>query len=43
MFYYRGIREWDRMPGCLRDTFLLMQDDFKSVLAYLGIETGGER
>jgi hypothetical protein len=43
MFYYRGIREWDRMPGYLRDTCLLMQDDFKAVLAYFDIETGEER
>ncbi len=38
MFYYRGLREWSRMPGYLRDTCLLMQDDFKAVLDYFGIE-----
>ena len=26
------------MPGYLRDTCLLMQDDFKAVLDYFGIE-----
>ncbi len=24
MFYYRGLKEWDKMPGYLRDTCLLM-------------------
>jgi Fic family protein len=43
MFYYRGIREWDRMPGYLQDTCLLMQDDFKAILAYFEIETGEGR
>ena len=38
MFYYRGLKEWDKMPGYLRDTCLLMQDDFKEVLDYFGIE-----
>ncbi len=38
LFYYRGLKEWDKMPGCLRDTCLLMQDDFKAVLDYFGIE-----
>ncbi len=38
MFYYRGLKEWDRMPGYLRDTCLLMQDDFKAALDYFGIE-----
>ena len=37
MFYYRGLKEWDKMPGYLRDTCLLMQDDFKAVLDYFGI------
>ena len=37
-FYYRGLKEWDKMPGYLRDTCLLMQDDFKAVLDYFGIE-----
>lgn len=38
MFYYRGLKEWDKLPGYLRDTCLLMQDDFKVVLDYFGIE-----
>ena len=38
IFYYRGLKEWDKMPGYLRDTCLLMQDDFKAVLDYFGIE-----
>ena len=38
MFYYRGLKEWDKMPGYLCDTCLLMQDDFKAVLDYFGIE-----
>ena len=38
MFYYRGLKEWDKMPGYLRDTCLLMQDDFKASLQYFGIE-----
>ena len=38
MFYYRGLKEWDKMPGYLRDTCLLMQDDFKALLDYFGIE-----
>lgn len=37
MFYYRGLKEWNRTPGYLRDTCLLMQDDFKAVLDYFGI------
>ena len=36
-FYYRGLKEWPKMPGYLRDTCLLMQDDFKAVLQYFGI------
>ncbi len=38
MFYYRGLKEWDKMRGYLRDTCLLMQDDFKAVLNYFEIE-----
>ena len=36
MFYYRGLKEWHHMPVYLRDTCLLMQDDFKAVLDYFG-------
>lgn len=38
MFYYRGLKEWHKMPGYLRDTCLLMQDDFKAELDYFEIE-----
>ena len=38
LFYYRGLKEWNKTPGYLRDTCLLMQDDFKAVLDYFGIE-----
>ncbi len=37
-FYYRGLKEWRKSPGYLRDTCLLMQDDFKAVLNYFEIE-----
>jgi len=37
-FCYRGLKEWPKMPGYLRDTCLLMQDDFKSALDYFKIE-----
>ncbi len=37
MFYYRGLKEWEREKGYLRDTCLLMQDDFKAVLDYFEI------
>jgi hypothetical protein len=37
MFYYRGLKEWPKKPGYLRDTCLLMQDDFKSALDYFEI------
>ncbi len=36
-FYYRGLRQWPKTPGYLRDTCLLMQDDFKAALQYFGI------
>ena len=38
VFYYRGLKEWRKMPGYLRDTCLPMQDDFKALLDYFGIE-----
>ena len=38
MFYYRGLKEWNRMPFYLRGTCLLMQDDFKAVLDYFRVE-----
>ena len=36
-FYYRGLKEWPKTPGYLRDTCLLMQDDFKAALDYFEI------
>jgi len=36
-FYYRGLKEWPKTPGYLRDTCLLMQDDFQAALQYFGI------
>ena len=31
-FYYRGLNEWDDLPGYLTDTCLSAQDSFKAVL-----------
>ena len=42
-FYYRGLREWPKTPGYLRDTCLLMQDDFKAALQYFGIMWANEK
>ena len=36
-FYYRGINEWDDLPGYLMDTCLTAQDRFKKALDYFGI------
>lgn len=32
LFYYRGLAEWRRTPGFLRDTCLTAQDRFKKTL-----------
>lgn len=40
MFYYRGIKEWDREQGFLRDTCLTAQDKYKAYLDYFRIEYG---
>lgn len=37
MFYYRGLREWPRIPGYLLDTCLTAQDHYKAVLDYFRI------
>lgn len=37
MFYYRGLHEWNREKGFLRDTILAAQDDFKKFLDYFRI------
>ena len=34
LFYYRGLKEWDREKGFLRDTILSCQDNFLNVLKY---------
>lgn len=38
MFYYRGLSEWKKEKGYLRDTCLILQDELKKVLDYFGIE-----
>ena len=37
LFYYRGLSEWDRERGYLRDTCLTAQDRFKKYLDYFRI------
>ncbi len=37
LFYYRGLREWDRERGFLMDTCLTAQDRFKAYLDYFRI------
>ena len=37
MFYYRGLREWDRGKNYLTDTCLSAQDIFKKYLDYFRI------
>ena len=37
LFYYRGLREWDREKGYLMDTCLTAQDRFKAYLNYFRI------
>lgn len=36
-FYYRGLHEWPRIPGYLRDTCLTAQDTFRRILDYFRI------
>lgn len=38
MFYYRGLREWPRVKGYLRDTCLTAQDHYKAVLDYFRVK-----
>lgn len=38
MFYYRGLKEWDKQKGYLTDTCLSCQDQFKLWLDYFKIE-----
>lgn len=37
MFYYRGLREWDRVRGFLLDTYLTAQDNYKALLDYFRV------
>ena len=37
LFYYRGIQNWGKINGYLRDTCLTAQDSFKALLDYYGI------
>ena len=37
MFYYRGLKEWDREKGYLTDTCLTAHDKYKAYLDYFRI------
>jgi len=37
LFYYRGIQNWGKINGYLRDTCLTAQDNFKALLQYFRI------
>ena len=37
MFYYRGLKEWNREKGYLMDTCLTAQDRYKAYLDYFRI------
>ena len=41
LFYYRGLREWDREKGYLTDTCLTAQDRYKAYLDYFRIGYSG--
>lgn len=38
MFYYRGLKEWSREQGFLKDTCLTAQDKYKAYLDYFRVE-----
>lgn len=38
LFYYRGLKEWDREKGYLRDACLTAQDKYKAYLDYFRID-----
>ena len=38
MFYYRGLRNWPKIKGFLRDTCLTAQDNYKLLLNYFRIK-----
>ena len=37
MFYYRGLQNWGQVNGCLRDTCLTAQDEYKKLMEYFRI------
>lgn len=37
-FYYRGLREWPRVKGCLTDTCLSAQDDHMALMRRFGLD-----
>ena len=37
LFYYRGLKEWEKEKGYLTDTCLTAQDKFKTHLDYFKI------
>ena len=37
LFYYRGLSEWGQINGCLTDTCLTAQDQYKALLDYFKI------
>lgn len=37
-FYYRGLQQWPKIPGYLRDTCLAAQDNYKAILDYFRIK-----
>lgn len=39
MFYYRGLRNWPAVKGCLLDTCLAAQDEYKTLLDYFKIRS----
>lgn len=43
LFYYRGLKEWDREKGYLTDTCLSAQDKFKKYLEYFRIPYDDKR
>lgn len=42
MFYCRGLREWNHVPGYLMDTCLTAQDHYKALLDYFKIAWSGK-
>lgn len=38
LFYYRGLQNWPSVPGYLRDTCLMAQDNYKLILDYFKIK-----